>query len=161
MTLDLTSSACLGISWVSLWTFERAAMCRALLAGGVRVTAVTGFSLKNARRMRGEREDELLAGPCPPPGLALVIAVTTDAPWVLTGVPALPGEVSPVGAGTKRTVTLGATLVMLRLAVPEQVCISLGGGFETAPTKFKCVSKNGMEVKARLDASSRFLPLHT
>lgn len=56
--------------------------------------------------MRGELEDELLAGPCLQPGLSLVIAVTPDAWWVLTGVPALPGEVSPVGAGTKRTLTL-------------------------------------------------------
>lgn len=77
-----------------------------MLAGAVRVTAVTGFSLKNARMMRGELEDELLAGPCLQPGLALVIAVTPDAWWVLMGVPALPREVSPVGAGTKRTLTL-------------------------------------------------------
>lgn len=78
----------------------------ALLTGAVRVTAVTGFSLKNARMMRGELEDELLVGPCLQSELALVITVTPDTWWVLTGVPALPGEVSPVGAGTKRTLTL-------------------------------------------------------
>jgi len=73
--------------------------CGALLAAAEQVTGVTSFSLKNARRMRGEREDELLAGPCLCLGLALAIPEMLEGFGGLVGASGAPQEAVVHGRG--------------------------------------------------------------
>lgn len=76
--------------------------CGAFLAAGKQVMGVTSFSLKNARRMRGEREDELLTGPCLCSALALVIPVDSRRSLgACGGFQHSLGRVSCVGVGKK------------------------------------------------------------
>lgn len=80
-------------------------------------------------------------------------------PWTSPPELALVFPSSIVGPLNWRTSARGSLLVHGAGAVSpcsQQVCV-----FQTAPTKFKCPSKNGIDKNTRSGARSRFLPLHT